>query len=78
MKTYKVTTYGEATYTVSLDDDGVVDVDGLLPETADNLKASVERHMERRGLSAIVALGLAVGRYSEVSEVTDEPVTDSV
>lgn len=77
MKTYKVTTYGEATYTVSLNDDGVVDVNGLLPETADNLKASVERHMERRGLSAIVALGLAVGRYSEVEEVTDESVTDS-
>jgi hypothetical protein len=77
VKNYKVTTYGEATYTVSLNDDGIVDVDGLLPETANNLKASVERHMERRNLPAITALGLAVGRYSEVEEVTDESVTDS-
>lgn len=77
MKTYRITTYGDATYTVSLNDDGIVDVDGLLPETANNLKASVERHMERRGFPAITALGLAVGRYSEVEEVTDESVTDS-
>lgn len=76
MKTYRVETYGESHYTVSLDDDGVVDVDGLLPESAENLKASVARHMERRNLKAITALGLAVGPYSQVTE-SDESVTDS-
>lgn len=72
MKTYRVTTYGDSVYTVSLDDNGVVDVDGLLPATAEGLKASVSRHMERRGLPAVTALGLAVGSYSDVEEVNDQ------
>ena len=76
MRTYKVITYGDNVYTVSLDDNGVVDVDGLLPGTAENLKASVSRNMERRGLSPIVALGLAVGSYSTVTEVDADPVSD--
>lgn len=78
MKTYRITTYGESHYTVSLDDNGVVDVDGLLPQTAENLKASVVRHMERRNLPSITALGLSAGPYSLVEEVDPEAVTDSL
>lgn len=71
MKTYKVTTYGDGSYTVSLDDTGVVDVDGLLSDTVEGLKASVARHMKRRRLSAVTALGLAAGPYSHVEEAED-------
>ena len=78
MKTYRVDTYGDGSYTVSLDDDGVVDIDGLLPASAEGLKASIVRHMERRRLPAVTALGLAVGPYSYVTELDDESVTDSV
>lgn len=77
MKTYRVTTYGEKTYTVSLDDDGVVDVDGLLPDTTERLKAAVKRHMERRNLSPVTSLGLVIGAYSELTEVDDDSVADS-
>lgn len=78
MKTYKVLTYGEASYTVSLDDDGVVDVDGLFPDTVESLKAAVSRHITKRGLSPVTALGLAVGPYSQVTEVDEASVTDSL
>jgi hypothetical protein len=79
MKNYKVTTYGDelSDYTVSLDDNGVVDVDGLLPETAENLKMSVTRHMNKRGLPAVTALGQAIGPYSHLTEVDSGSVTDS-
>lgn len=76
IKTYEVSTYGGRPYTVSLDDDGIVDVDGLLPASANNLKEAVNRHMERRGLPPIAALGLAIGSYSHLTEVDDESVTD--
>lgn len=69
MKTYRVTTYGGSVYTVSLNDDGVVDVDGLMPPSAESLKEAVNRHMEKRGLPAVTALGLAAGSYSHVEEV---------
>ncbi len=78
MKTYEITTYDEtATYTVTLNEVGVVDVEGLLPETAENLKATVARHMTRRRLRSITALGLAVGPYSHVKEVDPGAVADS-
>ena len=76
MKTYKVTAYRGGAYTVSLDDSGVVDVNGLLPDAANNLKWSVRRNMDRRGLSPIVALGLVAGSYSTVSEVDIASVSD--
>ena len=76
MKTYKITTYGGGVYTVSLDDSGVVDVNGLLPDDANNLKWSVSRNMDRRGLSPIVALGLVAGSYSTLSEVDLSSVSD--
>lgn len=72
MKTYKVTTYNDkSSYTVSLDDDGVVDVDGLLPASAENLKFSVARRIERSGLSPLAALGQATGGYSHITEVQE-------
>lgn len=77
MKTFRVVTYNQdATYTVSLDDNGVVDVDGLPADSAENLKASVARYIEKRGIMPILALDLAVGSYSHLEDV-DDSVTDS-
>jgi hypothetical protein len=78
VKTYRVTTYKDkATYTVSLDDSGVVDVDGLFPETAEALKTTVSGNIERRSLSPITALQVAIGSYSFLEEVSDDSVADS-
>lgn len=73
MRTYKVTTYDDkTTYRVSIDDDGVVDVDGLLPKGAETLKFAVERHIKVHKLSPVVALQKAVGAYSYLTEDNDE------
>jgi hypothetical protein len=70
MKTYKVSTYNDAgAYTVSLNDDGIVDVDGLTPQASENLKFSVDRFMTKHNLPAITALGKAAGPYSFVTEI---------
>lgn len=78
MKTYRVSPYGGGSYTVSINDRGVVDVDGLSPETAESLKLSVKRHMDRRGLPATTALGLVVGSYATVEVAANESVSDNV
>lgn len=72
-KTYTVTTYdGKTSYTVTLDETGVVEAD--LPATAfEDLKASVSRSMSRYGLSAITALGRVVGSYSVVTDEAQAP-----
>lgn len=73
MKTYRVNTYNDkTTYDVTIDDEGVVDVDGLLPNSAEALKESVARYVEQRGLMPVVALGLAIGSYSHLTEVEDD------
>lgn len=78
MKTYKITTYGGGlTYTVSLDDDGgVVSANGLSGLALGSLKTSVARHMNKHGLPATVALGLAVGPYSSVEVAAEASVSD--
>lgn len=75
MKTYVVTTYGNGSYTVDLDENGVVKVDGLLYANADGLRLSVRRHMEKRGLSPIMALRMSVGPYSSISEAENSSVS---
>lgn len=77
MKTYKIHSHADkVTYSVSLDETGVVETDGLSDNLSDLLKHSVERHMTKRGLSAIMALGLAVGPYSTVTEADEAAVSD--
>lgn len=77
MTTYTVTTYQDkATYKVTLDETGVVAVDGLTADTAETLKSSVARYMHRNGLPATTALGLAIGPYSFATEADEEPVSD--
>lgn len=72
MKTFRVVTYNQdATYTVSLNESGVVDVDGLPADSAENLKASVARYIKKRGLMPVMALDLAVGSYSHLEDVDD-------
>lgn len=75
MKTYQVKGYDDRDlYTVSIDDNGVVDVDGLMPQGTELLKYDVERHIGR-GLTATVALQKAIGAYSHLEEI-DTSVTD--
>lgn len=78
-KTYQVTTYdGKTTYQVTIDEDGVVDTDGLLPRGAENLRFQVERHISVHDLTAVQALQRAIGAYSHLTEVEDGPVADSL
>lgn len=73
MATYKVSTYNDkTTFTVVLDESGVIGSDDLPADMLENLKMTVERRMSRNGLPAPTALALAVGSYSYVEE------TDSV
>lgn len=72
MKTYLVTTYNNTSeYVVSIDDDGVVDTDGLLPDGQAVLRFSVARHINR-GLSSVQALQQAIGAYSYLTEVSSQ------
>jgi len=73
MTTYKVSTYEDkATYTVEMDETGVVSVDGLSDSATELLQYSVKRHMDNLRLSPAKALGKSVGPYSFVTEVTAE------
>lgn len=77
-KTYKVTTYQDAaTYTVTLDDTGVVSATELSEKAVEDLKNSVTRLMTRYGLTPVVALSRVVGSYSTVTDAEDVPVADS-
>ena len=77
-KVYQVTTYQDKeTFTVTLNESGVVDVDGLSSELAASLVASVKRFVDRYGLPPITALGKAVGPYSLVTDADAEPVSDT-
>ncbi len=77
-KTYVITTYQDKeTYTVTLNEKGVVDVDGLPSDLAASLAFTVKRFMGRYEMAPITALGKAVGPYSVVTEVDGGPVTDS-
>lgn len=69
MRTYKITTFnGESTYDVTIDETGVVSVNGLPSTTAGDLKSSVSRHMKRHGLPPATALGVSVGSYATIVE----------
>jgi len=70
MKNYLVTGPGGGTYTVTLDDSGVVRVDGLFPSSAELLKHGVNRFMTRNKISSLRALSLVAGSYSWVTEVS--------
>ena len=72
MKTYLVTGPGGGTYTVALDDFGVVAVDGLPPSSVELLRFGVNRSMTRHKVSALKALGRVAGSYSSVTEVGEE------
>jgi hypothetical protein len=77
MKRYKVTSNSKSFYSVTLDDHGVVDVDGLLPATAETLKSAVERYMKRYNLPLLRAFGKAIGPYATAQEVdTETSVSD--
>lgn len=77
MKTYRITTYNnKATYTVSIDETGVVKADGLTGLALGSLKTTVTRYMTKHGFSAETALGLAVGPYSTVDVENDGAVSD--
>lgn len=77
MKTYKVTSHNETGYTVTLDDHGVVDVDGLLPSTSEMLKLSVEHYMKTYNLPLLTAFGKAIGPYATAQEIdTQTSVSD--
>lgn len=77
MRTYSVKTYqDQATYTVTIDETGVISADGLPDDAVENMKASVARHMARNKLPAVTALGLVVGPYSTVRLVDAESVSD--
>ena len=72
MSTHLVSTYGDqATYTVELDDSGVVSVDGLPKQSEDELKYAVSRYIEN-GLSPVAALGKYVGSYSFVTDAASQ------
>lgn len=69
--TYEVATYdGRTSYMVTIDDDGVIKVDGLTPSGAEVLEFGVLRHIGR-GLPAVQALQKAVGAYSYLTEIKD-------
>lgn len=77
MKTYKVTSNNEAGYTVTLDDHGVADVDGLLPASAEMLKMTVQHYMKTYNLPLLKAFGKAIGPYATAQEVdTETSVSD--
>ncbi len=72
-KVYTVTTYdNKASYSVTLDETGVVEAD-LPPTALEDLKFSVKRNMDRYGLPAITALGRVVGSYSFVTDDAQAP-----
>lgn len=72
MKTYKVTPFNDqVSYTVTLDGEGVVSVEGIDEEALATLQAGVNRHIERRALNPVAALTQAVGSYATVEDVTD-------
>jgi hypothetical protein len=76
-KVYRVTTYQDKeTFTVTVNEGGVVAVDGLSPALAASLVASVKRFIDRYGLAPVTALGKAVGPYSFVTDVDEDPVPD--
>lgn len=69
MTTYTVNTYNDkATYKVVLDDNGVVEVDGLVGSSVESLKTAVKKHIVRNGLSPVNALAKSIGPYSFLSE----------
>jgi hypothetical protein len=73
MNTYLVSTYGdEATYTVTLDESGVSNVEGLPTDAVALLQYSVKRHITN-GLSPITALSKSVGPYSTVTGTDATP-----
>lgn len=73
MSTYLVTTYDDAaTYSVVLDETGLVEAEGLSDESTQALAQSVARYM-RHGVSPAAALGRAVGPYSFVTESGGSP-----
>jgi len=77
MKTYRVTSNNKAGYLVTLDDHGVVDVDGLLPSSAEMLKMSVAHYMKTYNLSLLQAFGKAIGPYATAQEIdTETSVSD--
>lgn len=77
MKTYTVTTYdSKATYTVTLDETGVVSATELSESAVEQLKSSVSRLMSRYKLSPVVALDRVVGSYSHLTEEGDGAVAE--
>lgn len=69
-KTYKISTYEDkATYTVTVDETGVISADGISEEATAELQESVSRLMKRYNLSPTTALDRVVGSYSTLSEV---------
>lgn len=75
-RTFEVTgPAGGPSYRVTLDETGVVDVDGLLPESVERMKRSVEQTMQRHRLPVLRAFGHVAGSYSTIVEVTDLPVS---
>jgi hypothetical protein len=78
MKTYIVTTYQDkATYTVTLDDTGVVSATELSDSAIEQLKSSVSRLMNRYNLSPVTALDRVIGSYSTLTEQTDSAVAET-
>lgn len=77
MKTYRITSNNSASYTVTLDDSGVVDVDGISPSLGEILKLSVENYMKSYDLPLLRALGKAIGPYATAVEIdTETSVSD--
>jgi hypothetical protein len=72
MKTYKVTSNNDSSYSVTLDDHGVVDVDGLLPSTAEMLKMTVDHYIKTYNLPLLRAFGKAIGPYATAHEIDTE------
>lgn len=69
----------DATYVITLDSDGVVSVDGLLPSGEESLKLSVERGIKYHKLPLLKALGRAIGPYATATELdTETTVSDLV
>lgn len=75
-KTYTISTYADkATYTVTLDDTGILSAEGISEGATDELRDSVARLMKRYNLAPVTALDRVIGSYSTVSEVAASSVT---
>lgn len=72
MKSFRISSTGKASYTVTLDDHGIADVDGLLPATAEMLKMTVRHYMDTYKMPLLLALGKAIGPYATAEEIDAE------